>query len=153
VRPLHHETERWGEYSKAGESVYDHPFQWGSRRIGPDLARVGVRVPSAMWHLRHMRDPREISPNSIMPGYPHLLAQDLDYEAIPSRMRAMRRVGVPYTDEEVAGAEADARGQAEALSAELRRDDPTAVGYERKQVIAIVAYLKRLGTDTAGGAQ
>jgi cytochrome c oxidase cbb3-type subunit I/II len=89
VRAIHHETERWGEYSKAGESVYDHPFQWGSRRIGPDLARVGVRVPSASWHLRHMRAPRDLSAESLMPPYPHLLEKNLDFAAIPSRQNCV----------------------------------------------------------------
>jgi len=153
VRPMHHETERWGEYSKAGESVYDHPFQWGSRRIGPDLARVGVRVPSASWHLRHMREPRDLSPNSIMPAYGHMLEKDLDYGAIPSRVAAMRRLGVPYDEAQFQSCVEDARAQARLLDAELKRDDPSSPAFAEKEVIAMIAYLKRLGTDTAGGAQ
>ena len=150
VRPMHHETERWGEYSKAGESVYDHPFQWGSRRIGPDLARVGIRIPSASWHLRHMREPRDLSPNSIMPAYPHMLEQPLDFAKIPSRVAAMRTIGVPYGEAEVLGAADAARAQAAEIAAELTRDDPGATGYEDKEIVAMIAYLKRLGSDTAG---
>ncbi len=153
VRPMHHETERWGDYSKAGEFVYDHPFQWGSRRLGPDLHRVGQRLPSATWHLRHMRNPQDISENSIMPPYPHLLEQDLDYGVIPRRLRALASLGVPYTDAEVAGGAEAAKAQAAEILDELVQDDPGASRYADKDILALIAYLKRLGTDITKAAE
>jgi len=147
VRPLHFETERFGEFSKAGEFVYDHPFQWGSRRIGPDLHRVGQRLPSAAWHLRHFRDPLETSKGSLMPEYDHLLVKELDFSKVPRHLRALQLVGVPYTDEEVLEGEAHARKQALEIDMELR--DAGLPGYGDKQVIAMIAYMKRLGTDIA----
>jgi cbb3-type cytochrome c oxidase subunit II len=95
IRPFRSETERYGEYSKAGEFVYDHPFLWGSKRIGPDLHRVGGKYPDA-WHYNHMDDPRSTSPGSIMPRYSWLLTQTLDTTSLPARISALRRVGVPY---------------------------------------------------------
>ena len=98
VRPFRSETERYGEYSKAGEFVYDHPFQWGSKRTGPDLAREGspkLRKPHS-WHFNHMLDPRTMSPGSIMPPYPWLIEDDLDVESTPAKIRAMQTLGVPY---------------------------------------------------------
>ena len=95
IRPFRSETERYGEYSKAGEFVYDHPFLWGSKRIGPDLHRVGGKYPDA-WHYNHLDDPRSTSPGSIMPRYPWLLSQKLDTTSLPARISALRRVGVPY---------------------------------------------------------
>jgi len=145
VRPLHFETERFGEYSKAGEFVYDHPFQWGSRRIGPDLHRIGVRLPSAAWHLRHFRNPQETSEGSLMPPYTHLIEKDLDFGVIPRHMRALQLVGVPYTDEEILEGEMTARKQALDIDHELR--DAGLPGYGDKQIIALIAYMKRLGTD------
>ena len=100
VRPFRFETERYGEYSKAGEYVYDHPFQWGSKRTGPDLHRVGGKYPS-LWHVRHMRQPDSTTPGSVMPRYPHLLTDRYDTSLIASKMRALRTVGVPYTDGEI----------------------------------------------------
>ena len=98
VRPFRSETERYGEYSKAGEYVYDHPFLWGSKRTGPDLHRVGGKYPDA-WHYNHMDDPRDTSPGSIMPRYSWLLTQKLDTSSLPSRHQgALRKVGVPYPD-------------------------------------------------------
>ena len=145
VRPLRAETERYGEYSKAGEFVYDHPFQWGSRRIGPDLHRVGGKYPD-LWHVRHMDDPRAITPGSIMPAYPSMLTTALDFDSIPVVMRAHQILGVPYTDSEIAGGIAAAREQAEAMAAEVVvQGGPE--GLADKQIIALTAYLQRLGTD------
>src|SRR5690606_33770318 len=96
IRPLRHETERYGEYSKGGEGVYDHPFQWGSRRIGPDLHRIGQTNSSVSWHVRHFNRPTDTSEGSIMPAYPWLLADDLDFGAIPGKVRAQVTLGVPY---------------------------------------------------------
>ncbi|MBL0927784.1 MAG: cytochrome-c oxidase, cbb3-type subunit I [Phycisphaerales bacterium] len=145
IRPIWAETRRYGEYSKPGEFVYDHPFQWGSRRIGPDLHRVGGKY-SSDWQIRHLENPRSLVQGSIMPAYAHLLNTRLDFDAIPATMHAMKLVGVPYNDQQIAGAVAAAREQAGAVAAEVK----AAGGYEGlddSQAIALVAYLQRLGTD------
>jgi cytochrome c oxidase cbb3-type subunit I/II len=150
IRPLIAETERYGEYSKPGESVYEHPFLWGSRRIGPDLAREGVRNPSALWHLRHFAAPDSTSPGSIMPSYAHLIEQPLDWEQAVAAMRAMRRLGLPYDEAAVTGAAAAAREQAARVQAQLVQENgsPDGVsGIEGRKVIAVIAYLQRLGVD------
>ncbi len=147
VRPIRSETERYGPYSKPGEFVYDHPFQWGSRRIGPDLARVGTKTLTPGWHLRHLRDPLETSPDSLMPRYKHLLGDGLDFERIPKSMRAMQILGVPYSDEEVAAGADAARAQAAELAAALSQETSISE-LEDKKVTALIAYLLRLGTDT-----
>jgi cytochrome c oxidase cbb3-type subunit I/II len=103
IRPILSETKRYGEYSKAGEFVYDHPFQWGSRRIGPDLARVGGKQ-SPHWHVVHFQKPQLLVEGTIMPPYPWLLRAKTDFDAIPRRMRAMQMLGVPYSDADVAAA-------------------------------------------------
>ncbi|HEY3498331.1 MAG TPA: cytochrome-c oxidase, cbb3-type subunit I [Polyangiaceae bacterium] len=144
VRPIRAETERYGEYSKPGEFVYDRPFQWGSRRIGPDLHRVGGKYPH-LWHVRHMEDPQAITPQSIMPAYAWLLRDELDYERIQPSVDAMAMLGVPY-GEAVLRAEPMARAQAREIADEVvRQGGPR--GLESKQIIALVAYLQRLGTD------
>ena len=160
IRPIVAETLRYGEYSKAGEFVYDHPFQWGSRRIGPDLARVGVTRPSAFWHLEHFRVPSDLSPGSIMPSYHWLEKKKLDFESIPVRMKAMMALGVPYTEQERANSLDSARAQARMIAQSIadqaltpqQKQDPslvkaTVTQYEDKQVVAMIAYLQRLGTD------
>jgi len=147
VRPLHFETERFGEYSKAGEFVYDHPFQWGSRRIGPDLHRVGMRPLTASWHLRHLNDPQETSVGSIMPPYAHMLKKEIDFDKIPRHMKANQTLGVPYTDEEIANGAEHARQQAAEIAAQIEKESSSLSGFETKQVIAMIAYLQRLGTD------
>src|SRR6185503_7435315 len=100
IRPFRSETERYGEYAKAGEFVYDHPFQWGSKRTGPDLAREGTMglKKSDSWHFNHMEEPQAISPGSIMPSYPYLLEKELDTASTPAKIKAMRTIGVPYKD-------------------------------------------------------
>ena len=103
IRPFRAETLRYGHYSVAGESVYDHPFQWGSKRTGPDLARVGGRY-SDEWHRQHLTNPRDLVPESNMPAYPWLAATTVDAQSMPSHMRALRTVGVPYTDAQIAAA-------------------------------------------------
>ncbi len=125
IRPLRAETERYGHYSVAGEFVYDHPFQWGSKRTGPDLHRVGGRYNDE-WHRIHLNNPRDLVPESNMPGYPWLEKTPVDDETLPDKMRALRKVGVPYTDEEIAHASADAKGISE--------------------LDALIAYLQVLGT-------
>ncbi|MBI5836880.1 MAG: cytochrome-c oxidase, cbb3-type subunit I [Candidatus Eisenbacteria bacterium] len=148
VRPLRHETERYGEYSKPGESVYDHPFLWGSRRIGPDLAREGGKYPD-LWHVRHMQDPRSITPNSIMPAYAQLLRQPIQYGGIQKRVDVMAMLGVPCGDA-VGRAEMMARDQARSVAAGIvSQGGPRDVA--DKEILALVAYLQRLGTDIRKG--
>ena len=149
VRPLHFETERFGDYSKAGESVYDHPFQWGSRRIGPDLARVGARGLAASWHVRHFIDPQSTSETSIMPKYAHLADEALPYDAIPSRVKALSILGV-YDDNDVMQAGHAAKVQAAEVYNQIIGEDPSLTNVENTKMLAIVAYMLRLGTDTAG---
>ena len=124
IRPFRAETERYGHYSVAGESVYDHPFQWGSKRTGPDLARVGARY-SDEWHRAHLESPRDVVPESNMPAYPWLARTALEPADIQPKMRALRRVGVPYTDDEIAKGPDELKGKTE--------ED------------AVVAYLQHLG--------
>lgn len=126
IRPFRAETLRYGHYSVAGESVYDHPFQWGSKRTGPDLARVGGRY-SDEWHRIHLNNPRDVVPESIMPMYPWLEKTPVDAAAMPAHLRALRTVGVPYTDEQISNAAKEVEGKTE--------------------LEALVAYLQVLGTN------
>lgn len=121
IRPFRAETERYGHYSVGGESVYDHPFQWGSKRTGPDLARVGGRY-SDEWHRLHLINPRDVVPDSNMPAFPWLARNKVDSASISSHMKALRAVGVPYSDEEIAGAakEVDGKSELEAVIAYLQ---------------------------------
>jgi cbb3-type cytochrome c oxidase subunit II len=144
VRPFRHEIERYGDYSKPGETVYESPFLWGSKRTGPDLARVGGKYPD-LWHVRHMENPRSTSPRSIMPPYPWLLTHELDFDEIPGKLRALRTVGVPYSDDEIENAVALAEAQAAAVAASVVEQGGPA-GLEDKEIAAVVAYLQRLGT-------
>ena len=146
IRPFRHETERYGEYSKPGESVYEHPFLWGSRRIGPALARAGGKYPP-LWHVRHMADPRAIAPKSIMPPYPQLETNLLDFDGIQKRVDAMAMLGVPYGDA-VRRASALARAQAATLATDIEKAGGPA-GLADREITALVAYLERLGTDLA----
>jgi cytochrome c oxidase cbb3-type subunit I/II len=145
IRPILAETKRYGEFSKPGEFVYDHPFQWGSRRIGPDLAREGGRQ-SSVWHVLHLQNPRQINDRSIMPEYPWLLTQNLDFGQVPARLRALSRVGVPYDEATIAGGADLARKQAAEVAKQIV-DQKGPAGLESKQVVAVVAYLQRLGKD------
>jgi cytochrome c oxidase cbb3-type subunit I/II len=146
VRPFRYETERFGDYSKPGESVYDHPFLWGSRRIGPDLAREGGKYPD-LWHVRHFEDPRAVTAHSIMPSYAQFLTKPLDFESIQSRVDVMAMLGVPYGDA-VGKAPAMAREQARTIAASIVSQGGPA-GLDDKQIVAIVAYMQRLGRDIA----
>ena len=130
IRPFRAETERYGPYSLAGESVYDHPFQFGSKRTGPDLARVGGRY-SDEWHRVHLINPRDVVPESNMPRFPWLADAKVDGALVASKMTALRKIGVPYTDEEIAGAAAAVEGKTE--------------------LDALVAYLQGLGTNIKAG--
>lgn len=144
VRPFRHETERYGEYSKPGEFVYDHPFLWGSRRIGPDLARIGGKYPD-LWHLRHLDNPSQITARSTMPAYPWLHANRLDFEGIQKRVDAMAMLGVPY-GEAVGNAPDQARGQAKQVADAIASQGGPSDLADR-EVVAIIAYLQRLGRD------
>jgi cytochrome c oxidase cbb3-type subunit I/II len=145
VRPIRAETVRYGEYAKAGEFVYDRPHLWGSRRIGPDLQRVGGKYPH-LWHVRHMDDPLSTTPQSIMPPYPWLLRRPLDLDAIRASVAAQVRLGVPYTDEEVRDAAGLVRDQARGIAEEIAQQGGPG-GLETREIVALVAYLQRLGTD------
>ena len=129
VRPLQHETARYGHYSVAGEDAYEHPFLWGSKRTGPDLARVGGRYSDA-WHVAHLMNPRSVVPVSNMPAYPWLFENVLDGEDTAAKMSALRMLGVPYTDADIEGAQAAVAGTTEAQ--------------------ALIAYLQNLGLDMRG---
>jgi cytochrome c oxidase cbb3-type subunit I/II len=144
VRPFRSETERYGEYSKAGEFVYDHPFLWGSKRTGPDLQREGGKYPN-LWHYLHMENPRSMSPNSIMPSYPWLISNDLDISSTELKINAMRSVGVPYPEGYEKIANDDLQKQAEQITADLQ--NAGAPAEPNKEIIALIAYLQRLGTD------
>lgn len=147
VRPFRDEVARYGEYSKAGEFVYDHPFQWGSKRTGPDLARIGGKYPDS-WHYNHMMDPRIISPGSIMPNYPWLLDNKIDTAVTGAKIRAMQTLGVPYPEGYDAKANADLMQQANKIKTNLKRDKiETAADAE---IVALIAYLQRVGTDIKG---
>ncbi len=144
VRPFRSETERYGEYSKAGEYVYDHPFLWGSKRTGPDLHRQGGKYPN-LWHYLHMENPRSMSPGSIMPPYPWLLENTLDISLTPNKINAMRTLGVPYPEGYENQANDDLMKQAETIALDLQKNGIPAE--PDKEIIALIAYLQRLGTD------
>ena len=126
IRPFYAETERYGPYSVAGEFVYDHPFQWGSKRTGPDLARVGGRYTDE-WHRIHLIKPQDVVPESNMPGFPWLMTNKIDPELVTKKLKAMRAIGVPYTEEQISGAE-------DAVTNKTEMD-------------ALIAYLQLLGTN------
>jgi cytochrome c oxidase cbb3-type subunit I/II len=150
VRPFRHETERYGEYSKAGEFVYDHPFLWGSKRTGPDLARSGVYTSSvyksANWHYNHFKNPQSIDSLSLMPAYPWFLTNDLNNKSLPKKIRVMQKLGVPYPEGYDAIALDDLKKQAEEIAQELR-DAGIKDADPNKEIIAMIAYLHRLGKD------
>lgn len=144
VRPFRSETERYGEYSKSGEYVYDHPFLWGSKRTGPDLMRLGKKYPDS-WHYHHMREPVSMSPGSIMPPYPWLLEKTMDYADIEKKMQVLRTMGVPYSDEDIKNARKKIDEQATQIVENLKKEK---VKVEKNtEIVALIAYLQRLGTD------
>ena len=144
VRPFRSETERYGEFSKSGEFVYDHPFLWGSKRTGPDLHREGGKYPDS-WHYHHMREPQSMSPGSIMPAYDWLYTQSLNTTQTQDKLKAMKQLGVPYTDTEIAHAVADLNAQSKAIQGRLAAEKIKVSA--DKEIIALIAYLQRLGTD------
>lgn len=155
IRSLRDEVERYGHYSLAAESMYDHPFQWGSKRTGPDLARVGGKYSDG-WHVEHMKKPRSVVPESIMPGYPFLATTALNYDDIEDKLKAQKIVGVPYTDEMISNARVDLESQVDPDSdgaeqvqtrypkAQVRQfdGDPSKIS----ELDALIAYLQMLGT-------
>ncbi|MFI5321185.1 MAG: cytochrome-c oxidase, cbb3-type subunit II [Myxococcota bacterium] len=145
VRPFKTETDRYGHYSVAGEGIYDRPFLWGSRRTGPDLARVGGKYPDS-WHWMHLEDPRRIEPRSNMPAFAFLIATPLDTTLTSRKLAALRTLGAPYSDAEVEGAAASALAEAESVAAALRKDGIALDATEaRSEAIAVIAYLQSLG--------
>ena len=163
IRPFRSEVERYGDYSKSGEYVYDHPFLWGSKRTGPDLHREGVTGKPFnggrpdVWHFNHMYDPQSISAGSLMPSYQWLIHDKLDNSLLQKKMQAMVTLGVPYTPEEIANAPQTLEAQAKKIEASLMKDsdiqksfgNETANPLKDREIIALIAYLQRLGTDTA----
>ena len=154
IRPFRDEVERYGHYSLAAESMYDHPFQWGSKRTGPDLARVGGRY-SDEWHVQHLKDPRSVVPESVMPPYAFLADKELDTRDVEAQLLALRAVGVPYTEKDVEMASADLKAQAnpDADAGDLAERYPKAQqrdfdGDPKRltEMDAVVAYLQMLGT-------
>lgn len=156
IRPLREEEQRYGHYSLAAESMYDHPFMWGSKRTGPDLARVGGKYSDA-WHVDHLTDPRSVVPESIMPTYGFLKKTDLKLSDIKLKLKALKTVGVPYTAEEIAEAEVDARNQADPnadasglqarYGAKVPNRDFDGQPNRLTEMDALIAYLQKLGTD------
>ncbi|MFT4786618.1 MAG: cytochrome c oxidase cbb3-type subunit I/II [Cyclobacteriaceae bacterium] len=144
VRPFRSETERYGEYAKAGEFVYDHPFLWGSKRTGPDLLRVGSKYPDS-WHYQHMLEPESMSPGSIMPPYPWLFDDDLDVSLTEAKINAMRTLGVPYKAGYEKEAMSDVVKQQQMITSTLAGDGIKV--NEQKEIVALIAYMQRLGTD------
>jgi cytochrome c oxidase cbb3-type subunit I/II len=144
VRPFRDEVARYGEYSKAGEFVYDHPFQWGSKRTGPDLARIGGKYPDS-WHYNHMLEPQSMSPGSIMPSYPWLLDDVIDTAITPAKIRAMQTLGVPYPSGYDQIANKDLMQQADKIAKSLQAEKIETDS--DKEIIALIAYLQRVGTD------
>ena len=156
VRPLRFETARYGEYSKAGEFVYDHPFLWGSKRTGPDLHREGIgnkQTKSDSWHYLHMEAPDDISPGSIMPAYAFLLDDDLDVSYTVDKITTMRKLGVPYREGYEQQAMADLQTQASRIAKSIANDLSADASQEqidalsKKEIVALIGYLQRLGSD------
>jgi cytochrome c oxidase cbb3-type subunit I/II len=144
IRPFRSETERYGEYSKAGEFVYDHPHLWGSKRTGPDIHRIGGKYPDS-WHYNHMLDPESMSPGSIMPAYPWLFENDIDTTETAGKITAMRTLGVPYPEGYEKQANVDLLKQADGITASLKKAGLQTMS--DKEIVALIAYLQRLGTD------
>ena len=147
IRPFRSETERYGEYSKAGEFVYDHPFQWGSKRTGPDLARIGLKYPNS-WHYNHMIDPSSMSPGSIMPPYDFLVTNDLDTNLTNAKINVMIKLGVPYDSDFGLKANANLVAQENLIVADLAKSGIKV--NPNKEIVAMIAYLQRMGTDIKG---
>lgn len=147
IRKLDYDVLRYGPASTIEESMYDHPFQWGSKRTGPDLARVGKKYPD-LWHFKHMMDPRAVTPKSLMPSYPWLFEKEVDFLGLRKRLSVLRFVGTPYTEEQVAQADRMAQDEAAMIAKGLGVDNAPS-GLEKKEIIALIAYLQSLGQKGA----
>jgi cytochrome c oxidase cbb3-type subunit I/II len=146
IRPIPHEVLRYGKASEAAEFVYDHPFQWGSKRTGPDLARVGKKY-SNMWHYRHFANPQEVVAGSIMPHYGWLFDNKMDLDLLPKKMSVMKTLGVPYSDEEVQNSIENAKTQAQEIITSLNEEGGVSLEMSNREIIALIAYIQRLGVD------
>lgn len=146
IRPFRSETERYGEYSKSGEFIYDRPFQWGSKRTGPDLHRLGGKYPDS-WHYNHMLEPTSMAPGSIMPTYPRLFSKDIDTRYTAAKIKTLQTMNTPYPDGYADKAVDDLKAQAKLVAENLAKDKITQEGVENKEIVALIAYLQRLGTD------
>ena len=146
IRPFRSETERYGEFSKSGEFIYDRPFLWGSKRTGPDLHRVGKKYSNA-WHYNHMLDPQSMSPGSIMPPYPWMISNDLDTDDLERKIEVLQFLNTPYPEGFASIALADLKAQAKEIADNLREDGIQQEDLEDKEIVALIAYLQRLGTD------
>lgn len=146
IRPFRDEVERYGEFSKSGEFIYDRPFLWGSKRTGPDLHRVGGKYPDS-WHYHHMLDPESMSPGSIMPPYPWLITDDLNTKHLQAKIKVLQKLGTPYGKGYERIALDDLQAQAAIVADNLRKDGIDQEGLEKKEIIALIAYMQRLGTD------
>jgi cytochrome c oxidase cbb3-type subunit I/II len=144
IRPFTWESARYGAVSESSDSIWDRPYQWGSKRTGPDLAREGGRYPH-LWHYQHMTDPRQTSPGSIMPAYPHLASTAVDFSRTGNKLRTLQTLGVPYDQADIDNAESDARAQAQGIVEELARTGDVSDADADSQLIAVIAYLQRLG--------
>jgi cytochrome c oxidase cbb3-type subunit I/II len=152
IRPFRSETARYGQYSMSGEYIYDRPHLWGSKRTGPDLHRVGEKYLHS-WHYRHMHDPQSTSPGSIMPPYEWLLEDKLDVSDLPAKISTLRTLGTPYPPGYEEYAIDELRAQAREIAGNLRESGVEDPELEQKEIIAVIAYLQRLGTDIKPKAQ
>ncbi|MFN9065994.1 MAG: cbb3-type cytochrome c oxidase subunit II, partial [Bdellovibrionales bacterium] len=143
IRPFASEVLRYGPASTLEESMYDRPFQWGSKRTGPDLARLGKKYPD-MWHFTHMMDPRAVNPESIMPKYSWLAQTKIDFKIIRKKMSVMKNLGVPYTDDELANGDIQAENEAKKIATGLEQNGAPK-GLENKEIVALIAYMQALG--------
>ena len=146
VRPFRDETERYGEYSKSGEFIYDRPFLWGSKRTGPDLHRIGGKYPD-LWHYKHMVDPRETSPGSMMPAYPWMAADKLNTAYTAKKISSLEFIGTPYDFKDEDEILKNMQDQAAGIAESLRNDGVVDDDLEKREIVALIAYLQRLGTD------
>jgi cytochrome c oxidase cbb3-type subunit I/II len=146
IRPFRSETERYGEFSKSGEFIYDRPFLWGSKRTGPDHHRIGGKYPDSC-HYNHMLDPTSMSPGSIIPAYPWLITDDLDVADTEAKIKALMTLGTPYNETCTRNANNYLEKQAVEIAANLKRDGVDIAGIEKKEIVALIAYLQRLGVD------
>jgi cytochrome c oxidase cbb3-type subunit I/II len=150
IRPVRAETARYGDFTKGGESVYDHPFQFGSKRTGPDLQRLGGKYPD-FWHYRHMINPRDTSPGSIMPNYPWLAENKTNVDMITKKLSAMKTLGVPYSDEEILNGKNQYMEQAKKVSENLAKENVQLDA--ESELTALIAYMQRLGVDGKNAAK